>query len=151
MSSSALTDGERSANVSDDVSIVDLRMTNLKAELKIPNPEVPLSLADYEVVPTLVTYNASTVVYHVLYGLKVFTSKRRVAAAIEVTMSTVFDVGHPFSEEDLEAFGFLGVLDIVHPYVREIVHSVTGRMGIPPLLLEVKAPPHSVPARVEGA
>jgi preprotein translocase subunit SecB len=31
-------------------------------------------------------------------------------------------------------------LEIVHPYVREIVHNLTSRMGLPPLVLDVKVP-----------
>jgi preprotein translocase subunit SecB len=44
------------------------------------------------------------------------------------------------TESDLRAFGTIGAVDIAHPYMRETVQSMTARMGLPPLVLDIRAP-----------
>ncbi|WP_374198072.1 protein-export chaperone SecB [Micromonospora sp. PLK6-60] len=90
----------------------------------------------------MVRLGDSAAVYHVTYQLQALSADgKSVAFRAALTMSAVFDFSDPsLTDEELQKFGMGGVLDLVHPYVREQVHSLTARMGLPPLLLDVKAP-----------
>ena len=139
---------ERSDRVTGLVSIVDLRLRDIKANLKIPGPRTPIAL-QHEILPAMVRLSADTVVYHMTYRLEATSANRRVLEA-ELTMSVALELKDPtLTERDLEDFGVIGVLDIVHPYVREIVHSLTARMGLPPLVLDVKVPAVMLPLSEE--
>jgi len=89
----------------------------------------------------------NAVVYHVTYEFEATTADLRQAFVAELTMTVLFQLeSSDLTEEELQDFGTVGVLDIVHPYVRETVHTLTGRMGLPPLVLDVKQPPTLVGA-----
>lgn len=45
------------------------------------------------------------------------------------------------NDDYLTAFGEISVLFTAYPYLREILHSLTGRMGLPPLILDVMRSP----------
>ena len=84
------------------------------------------------------------VVYDVAYNLSAQDAKGRRTVETSATFTLVFDAKGKFTDDDLIAFGSIGALSIAHPYVRELFHSLTSRMGLPPLLLEVM-PPEPVP------
>lgn len=130
---------ERSDRVSGLASIVDLRLRDIRADLKVPGPKLPLTV-EHEVLPTMVRLSEEAVVYHVTYRLEATSANNRRVMEAQVTMSVVFALGPGLTEADLQAFGSIGVLDVVHPYVRETVHNLTGRMGLPPLVLDIKVP-----------
>jgi preprotein translocase subunit SecB len=91
----------------------------------------------------MVRLSPAAAVYHVTYRLRALSAAagKPTAFQAEITMSAVFEfTDSDFSDGDLQTFGLFGVLDIVHPFVRELAHSLSGRMGLPPLLLEVKTP-----------
>jgi preprotein translocase subunit SecB len=91
----------------------------------------------------MVRLSDSAVVYHLTYRLEATSANGRHVFEAQLTMSIVFELSsREFTEADLQAFGVIGALDIVHPYVREMVHSLTVRMGLPPLVLDVKTPPN---------
>jgi len=132
----------KSAAVSSDASIIDIRLRNLTCNLLHPGARLPLELSDFRITPVMVPVRDSIVAYHVSYDLSAGDADGRKALEIRLTMSVVFSLGHDSStREDLEAFGYIGVLDILHPYMRETVHNLTSRMGFPPLVLDVKPTP----------
>lgn len=130
---------ERSDRVSSLASILDLRLRDIKADLKVPGPKLPLTV-DHEILPAMVRLSEEAVVYHVTYKLEATSANNRRVMEAQVTMSVVLSLKPGLSEADLQAFGSIGALDIVHPYVREVVHNLTGRMGLPPLVLDIKIP-----------
>ncbi|WP_422773110.1 hypothetical protein ACN28C_09245 [Plantactinospora sp. WMMC1484] len=74
-----------------------------------------------------------------------FSAKDRTGQAIfeaNFALNLVFRLGQPdeLSADELNAFGSLGVVEIAHPYVRELVHNLTFRMGLPAFIIDV-APP----------
>jgi preprotein translocase subunit SecB len=128
----------RSDRVTADVSLVDFRLRRLKADLLQLIPEL-----DLEVWPTVepsVTSVDNYAIYDVVYVIVAQDAKGRRTVEATATFTLVFEVSERLSSEDLEAFGAIGVLSIAHPYVRELFHNLTGRMGLPPLLLEVMPP-----------
>jgi hypothetical protein len=133
----------RSAKVTEAASLIDLRLREISGSLVTLNPRQPL-IVEPQVIPSLSRASDTVASYLVEYRIEaVSAADRREAFRAEVTIGIVFEFSdNSLKNEDLEAFGLHGVLDIVHPYVREIIHSLTGRMGLsPPLLLEIKKPP----------
>lgn len=49
--------------------------------------------------------------------------------------------GQTADDEDLQAFATVSGTFAAHPYMREFVHGVTSRMGLPPLVLDVMRSP----------
>jgi hypothetical protein len=130
---------ERSDRVTGLATLADLRISHIRADLKNVSPAPPLT-TNYEVIPTLLRLAADAVVYHIAYKVTAETRTKRLAFEAEVTISIVIDLSESVEEEDLQAFGTIGVLDIAHPYVRATVHSLALSMGLPPLVLEIKVP-----------
>lgn len=46
-----------------------------------------------------------------------------------------YAVDFPGTEHDANIFGFDTVAKVVHPYIRELLQSLTARAGLPPLIL----------------
>lgn len=49
--------------------------------------------------------------------------------------------GQTADDEDLQAFATVSGTFAAHPYMREFVHGLTSRMGLPPLVLDVMRSP----------
>lgn len=126
--------------VTRNAELIDLRLRDIRGQLINPSPRLPLGITSL-VKPTMAR-NRQAVVYHTTYKFAVHDADQHDIVDIGLTMTAVFKLANDlqFSEPMLRAFGELAVLDILHPYVRENVHALTGRMGIPPLILELKAP-----------
>jgi preprotein translocase subunit SecB len=129
---------ERSDLVTRGVSLVDLRVRRVHADLHQLSPALDLEV--WPKVEPSMTLLEDYVVFDVTYEVLAQDNNRKPAVTLTTTLTLIFELVDTFKTEDLEAFGSIGVLTIAHPYVREMFHSLTGRMGIPPLLLEV-APP----------
>jgi preprotein translocase subunit SecB len=142
-----ITPEQRAASdrVTAKASIFDIRLSHLQAELRTPGPPLPLSVSSPKVTPVMEAQVDPTVaVYHVTYDLGVEDRDGMQAMSASLTMSVIFDLAeHDFTNDDLAMFGGTAVLDIVHPYVREIFHSLTSRMGLAPLVLDIKTPYNS--------
>lgn len=56
----------------------------------------------------------------------------------DLTLVAVYELseGEEPGEEALGAFGDLSVRHTVYPYLRELIHTLTMRAGLPPLVLE---------------
>jgi preprotein translocase subunit SecB len=141
-----MTKSRRTTDAADLVaskpSLVELRLSHISGDLKLRSPSLPLSLDRQRVQPTMVRAADDVVVYHITYELEVADSRGHTAMSARVTMTAVFQLSNDQlpDTEQLQSFGATGVLDIVHPYVREIFHNLTNRMGLVPLLLDVKTP-----------
>jgi preprotein translocase subunit SecB len=129
---------QRSDLVTAGVSLVDLRVRSVNADLHQLSPELDLEI--WPRVEPSMTLLDDYVVYDVTYDVAAQDGKGRLAVSLKTTLTLIFELADRFESEDLEAFGSIGVLTVAHPYVREMFHSLTGRMGIPPLLLEVMPP-----------
>jgi preprotein translocase subunit SecB len=121
------------------LSLTELRLVRIDAELLLASPK--LDITSRLDVQWSTRRLKDFVIYDVTYQVMAED-----AAGIEtvkgvITFSMVFKVLNDIlDDEDLSAFGLLGVLSIAHPYAREIFHNLTTRMGLPPLLLEVMPP-----------
>ncbi|MBG0562595.1 protein-export chaperone SecB [Actinoplanes aureus] len=122
-------------------SIVDLRMTHLSTDLLVRSPVRPLSVGSQVVIPVISRASDGVFSYHATYELDVRDHRDRKVLNATITMSAVFQIAdESVSDAALQAFAEYGALDVVHPYMREILHNLTNRMGIPSLLLDVKPP-----------
>jgi hypothetical protein len=136
----------RSDRVSRECSLVDLRVRRLEGDLLTPVGEPPLTLELTTLSVELgVGRLTGLAIYDVKYLLSAMDANNELAVRVELVLNLVFSLSAGLLEEpdlnaDLQAFGSVAVLEIGHPYVREIVHSLTARMGIPPLVLDVNPP-----------
>ncbi|HYN97091.1 MAG TPA: hypothetical protein VES42_24900 [Pilimelia sp.] len=129
-----------SDRVAESVSLVDLRMRKMSAELLVPSFTAPLTPT--VAVERSMSLTSGHVIYDVSYELSGVDSADTPVFAASLTLNLVFRlaVGADLDRDDLRAFGSVSVLEVAHPYFREIVHGLSGRMGLPPLVLQV-APP----------
>jgi preprotein translocase subunit SecB len=133
----------QSHRVTANADIVDLRLRSINAELLVPTPRLPLSLRQVRVEPKMTRLSDDHAVYHVTYHLQAISSAdQRLVFTTEITMSIVFRFtgDTTFTDAELRAFAAIGVLDILHPYLREQIQSLSIRMGLPRLVLNVKSP-----------
>ncbi|WP_112681404.1 protein-export chaperone SecB [Micromonospora saelicesensis] len=121
-------------------SLVDLRMRDIRAELVNFAGDPPF-IPSVSIEPNVGRVNKYAV-YDFRYSLSATDAGDETVFRARLVMNLVFALSDPdaISKEALEAFGAIGVVEIAHPYMREIVHNLTLRMGLPPFVLEV-APP----------
>lgn len=129
---------ELSNRVSRIASLVDLRLRELEAKLLNFDGDPPFE-PTVSLVPNVGSVQKFAV-YDFAYTLGATDKAERPLFSINLTMSLVFKLKEEVPREELLAFGEIGVVEIAHPYVREIVHNLTFRMGLPPFVLDV-APP----------
>lgn len=132
---------QRSEHVVRRISLVDLRLRRLDTELLLPVVKPPL-----RVVLLDLKREMSSIPGHVVYACTYELEGRDATPERFFTVKIVLHVvvrvpdDPPLTESDLKAFGAVGLIEIAHPYIRELVHSLSGRMGLPALVVEV-APP----------
>ncbi|MEV7231977.1 hypothetical protein AB0M79_33960 [Polymorphospora sp. NPDC051019] len=129
-----------SMQVSNHLALLDLRLVNIVGNLIFPSPKRPLDLEASVLVD--LTRFSEFVTYDIKYMLSVKDRDDSSVMDTEITLNLLFKVKDEVNptESDLRAFGSVGALDIAHPYMRETVQSLTARMGLPPLVLEIRAP-----------
>lgn len=135
------TDRRRlSDRVASVASLVDLRVRALEANLDQAAAQPPLE-PSIRIDPK-VGRASDYAIYDFTYSLGATDASKEEVFHARMSLSLVFRLTdhQKISSEELEAFGAIGVVEIAHPYVREIVHSLTFRMGLPPFVLDV-APP----------
>jgi preprotein translocase subunit SecB len=130
----------RSDQVTTAASLVDLRLRHVSADLLILVPELELEI--WPTVEPKMTLLDHYVAYDVTYEITAQDARGRRAVEARVTYTIIFEFeeNDNLSSDDFAAFGAIGVLSVAHPYIRELLHNLTSRMGIPPLLLEVMPP-----------
>ncbi|MER5335149.1 hypothetical protein [Micromonospora sp. NPDC002717] len=139
MAEDTLSAKQISDRIAGSISLIDLRLRHVKANLFLLAPEPELEI--WPTVEPSMTRLSDLVVYDTKYVIQAQDSRQRPAVEAEVTFTLIFQLAdQSISSEDLAAFGAVGALSVAHPYVRELIHSLTARMGIPPLLLEVMPP-----------
>jgi preprotein translocase subunit SecB len=129
-----------SGNMSNYLALIDLRLKSVAADLIFPSPRKPLELTASVLVD--ISRLSEFVTYDVKYALGAKDRDERDVLEATITLNLLFKIkdGMNPSEDELRAFGTFGSVDIAHPYMREIVQTLTGRMGLPPLVLDVRAP-----------
>jgi len=127
-----------SNRVSRIASLVDLRVRELEAKLLNFAGDPPFE-PTVSLVPNVGSVE-NFAVYDFVYNLGATDKANRPLFSVNLTMNLVFKLKVDATREELLAFGEIGVVEIAHPYVREIVHNLTFRMGLPPFVLDV-APP----------
>jgi len=134
-----------SADVSNHLALIDLRLKGVVANLVFPSPRRPLDLSASVVVE--ISRIGEFVTYDVRYELGAKDRDDKEVLESEITLNILFRIkdGRDLTEDELRAFGTVGAVDVAHPYMREIVQSLTGRMGLPPLVLDVRAPEPAEP------
>jgi preprotein translocase subunit SecB len=140
---------ERAARIGARADLADVRIRRIDAELFAPSPSPPFTV-DVRVAPAASIVD-SKLVYEVCYEVSSMDSKKRPVFAATIALNLLFELQEDvaLAEADLSAFGEVTVLLMAHPYVREILQSISSRMGLPPLVLEVMRFPMDLPAALE--
>src|SRR4051812_1286573 len=102
------------------MSLIDLRLRRVKADLLQIFPVLDLEIWP-EVKPTMTRLD-SYVAYDVTYNLTAQDAKGRRTVEASASFTVIFEPKEKFGDDDLTAFGLIGALSIVHPYVRELFH-----------------------------
>jgi hypothetical protein len=138
------TDGADRRRLSDHLSksssLLDIRMREIEAKLLDPAhtgtlvPKISvkpdaLRAGDFAIYDFTYEFDAAD-----SNGVPIFTA--RLVQNIIFKLHSPGDVTH----DQLEAFGSVGVIEIAHPYIREVIHNLTFRMGLPPFVLDVNPP-----------
>ena len=129
-----------SDRVAKAASLVDLRLRDIEA--KLINPSARLPLTPSIAIDPNVGRAEDYLVCDFTYSLTALDSRQHDVFRAKLVFNMIFRLreGDSFESDDFQAFGALGVVELAHPYVREIVHNLTFRMGLPPFVLDV-APP----------
>jgi preprotein translocase subunit SecB len=141
---------QRQQRLSDDVaarmSFEDIRLSKIAAELKNAAPQLPLNTT-VSLVSRVFERPPRLAVYHLSYVFAATDQNQKPAWETSFTLSLSFRLNdRKISDEALREFGLRGVVEIAHPYARELVHHITARMRVPAFILEV-LPPLPRPSR----
>jgi preprotein translocase subunit SecB len=85
-------------------------------------------------------FRSDRILYNLRYVI-VASSDQEEAISITCTYAVSYRITDPdeFAKEDIaedvEAFGSSAVPYTLHPYVRELVYDLSGKAGLPPLIL----------------
>jgi len=129
--------------VSEVTSLIDLRLRSLDSQLVSPANRGTLTPGFSVHIEAAQLPGFAVCDY--TYSLDGKDDREEPVVAIRSTFNLVFKIerDHPLSADELDSFSEVAGLEIVHPYVRELVHNMTGRMGLPPFVLEVRPPSNS--------
>lgn len=126
------------------VSVEDIRLSKATLELKNAAPTLPLSSSSQLVSTQYERSDESPeiVVYHLTYKFAASGAQGEPFWEIIATLSISFLIRAETNVGSgvLKVFGTYGVLDIAHPYARELVQNLTARMRVPAFILEVLPP-----------
>jgi preprotein translocase subunit SecB len=151
----AISVQETAARVAARANVVDVRMFQSAVELvNIPSGDAPLSW-DLEVTPSA-EYTDGTDYFIVKINFSVQINNNDESSAREGTQNDesekianiAFQMGalysldlakndSPVLESELSAYAQSSGMLTLYPYAREYVHGVTGKLGLPPLLMSV--------------
>lgn len=123
------------------MELLDLRIRRLNAELHRPAAEGPFSFTLD--VSASVSRADKLAVYSLEYEFSSRDSDDQLVLDGQLALSVLYQLqsDSDLDDDDLTAFGEVSVLFTAYPYLREILHTLTGRMGLPPLILDVMRSP----------
>lgn len=141
----------RAAKVGGAVTLLDVRLRKVDAELKMPAAEPPFHLS-IEISPGLNLSN-DVMAYDIDYRLRSTDEQGREVLTALIGLSLFYETVSEaeFEDADLLAFGQVSVVFTAHPYVREIAQNLTTRMGLPPLVLDVMQSPLDLEGSLSAA
>jgi hypothetical protein len=130
-----------SDRVLENSSLVDLRVREIDAKLMVPSAKPPFEPQNLRVEP-VAGQAEDFAVYDYIYNLSAADGRKNEVATFRLALSLVFKVKRQekLTPAELDAFGRIAGIEIAHPYLRELVHNLTLRMGLPALVLDVNAP-----------
>lgn len=93
---------------------------------------------DFSYDPTIVHNDNGWVVYEIAYEIRIIDDAEGHVATIKVAMAAMYDqVGEPADQDTLDRYYRAVTLPFLHNQLREVLHDLTMRMGIPPLLIDL--------------
>lgn len=132
------------ARVAGCADLLDIRLFAAGADLTSPMaPDTQLA-SDLEVSPALERQDETTFVAALQFKVVITKAddKSEVASA-QCDFRALYELpeGKDLSDDELEAFVRSVAMLAIYPYARELVQSLTSRMGLPPLVLPILRQP----------
>lgn len=127
--------------IGDGLALLDLRLRRVGAELHQPASEGPFRFT-LDVTPS-VSLVDNLAAYDLAYSFASIDGADELVFDGSIELSVLYEIAEDeaFSEEELVSFGRVSVLFTAYPYLRELLHNLTMRMGLPPLILDpMRAP-----------
>jgi hypothetical protein len=152
------------SRVAERVSIRDIRLMETSAELKNFSTDGPLS---WDLgISSSAHYKPGDSYFVLMIGYQVTIEKPEDSAVEEADKSSdeVAEISFQFgvlcelelqessseiTKEEVEEYGDATAKIILSPYVREYIHDVTMRMGLPPLIMDILPSFTEEPSRAE--
>src|SRR5690349_20106765 len=134
-----------SAKVENGLTLIDLKLTSISAVLLNPVPHRPINIQLS--VATSFIQRPSLITIDIVYDLRASDADARDALKAKPTFSLYLTRKSEdviLDPDDLRAFGAIGAVRLAHPYFRELVQSLTAKMGMPPLVLDILPPSQAV-------
>jgi hypothetical protein len=149
-----------SAAVARNAELLDVRLARIVAQL---NPDRRTAATPPFAIDISIAQNVSalpapgdrpaTITYEHDYVLNV-NAGGELAATLECSMLATFAYSklEELTTEEIDAYGATTVAYALYPYLRELVHDITGRFGLPVLMPVFRVSPQTSSASVdEGA
>jgi len=111
-----------------DISIADARIKVLKDQIPEKQPKLGL---DVSTTSKLLSEDTA----HIFLNLKVVFTEGDPSFDFKLKLKGIIKAINPCSKKDLQQFIDNQVVPLLWPFARELVYTLTNRMGFPPLML----------------
>lgn len=125
------------------MKLKDLIVQNVRSSLVTPTGKLPFTLACGNIEPKYVSPKNGRALFTVKYELSATDSLGRSIWNMSCKLVLIFEYeGEAPSNSDLKAYN-PEVLRLAHPYLTELVQTLTQKMGLPSLVLDIFRVPNA--------
>lgn len=120
--------------------VYQITTRDLRFKLHSPSPRPPLRIENFLVTPHAAQPRPGSAVFATEYGFDAYDSRAKHIATAALTLVAICATTPECTKTDLELFAAGRLLQMLHPYLTETVHTYTSHLGLPPLLLDIFQP-----------
>ncbi len=120
------------------LTVDDIILRSLSAEQMRVGFQTPLALNPGNIVPTSlsVSDDSRRHAVEIAYNLEVRDFSEILIWKAKITYVAIVEFDNPVERENLDPH-VQGILTLLEPHLRELVHSLTARAGLPPLVIDL--------------
>lgn len=139
---------QRAARIGALAELDEVRLVAVNAELGDPTADGPYRI-QVGINPS-VTQLENRLLFETTYRIEVRGVGEVMATELNCRYLATYSLPTPEEQDmdDLVAFGGVTVFRTVHPYLRELLHNLSSRLGLPSLTLGVFRVPISAPQNI---
>lgn len=113
---------------------------DLRFKLHSPSPRPPLRIENFLVTPLAALPRPGSAVFVAEYRFDGYDSHARRILSAALTLVAICATTPQCTKTELELFANTRLLQMLHPYLAETVHTYTSHLGLPPLVLDIFKP-----------